>query len=153
MSQFYAIKTATELKPMATADAEQFDKIKTGRVVLVEVVQPRNYEFHKKYFSLLSFAYDNWEPEIVKFHGVPVGKNLDVFRGWVTAMAGYYELGITPDGKVKANPMSISFAKMSQETFEDLYSKTIDVILRHVLKNYKDRAELETVLEKIAGYM
>lgn len=153
MSQFYAIKTATALQPMTAVDAEAFAKIKTGQTVLIEVRQPRNSGHHRKYFSLMNFAYENWEPDLATFHGKPVGKNLNVFRGWITAMAGFYDLGITPDGKVKADPMSISFAAMDQETFEDLYSKTIDVILKHVLKNYKDRAELERVLETVVGYI
>ena len=153
MSQCYLQKTVDALRPMTAADADALSKIKTGEVVLVEFRKPRNIDFHRKYFSLLNFAFEHWEPEEMKFKGREVGKNLDVFRGWVTAQAGYYDLAITPDGKVKASPMSISFAKMDESEFESLYSKTIDVILKCVLKNYKDRDELEQVLETVIGYV
>lgn len=153
MTQCYLTKTATSLQPVTAADADALAKIKTGEVVLVEFRKPRNVAFHRRYFSLLNFAFEHWEPEAMKFKGREVGKNLDVFRGWVTAQAGFYDLAITPDGKVKASPMSISFAKMDEAEFEDLYSKTIDVILKSVLTNYKDRDELDSVIDKIIGYV
>lgn len=152
MAECYLRKTPTSLQPVTAADVDALSKIKTGDVVLVEFRKPRNYEFHKRFFSLLSFAFEHWEPEAMEFKGQKVGKNLDVFRGWVICQAGYYDLAITPDGKVKADPKSISFAKMDEIEFEELYSKTIDVILRCVLKNYKDRDELESVLMQVMSY-
>ena len=146
-------KATDSLRPMAAADADALSKIKTGDVVLVEFRKPRNVLFHRKYFSLLNFAFEHWEPEAMKFKGREVGKSLDVFRGWIICQAGFYDLAITPDGRVKASPMSISFAKMDEQEFEDLYSKTIDVILKCVLKNYKNRDELESVLETVIGYV
>ncbi len=143
----------SSLTPIDAEGSELLAKVKTGEIVSVQVKRPRNVLFHRKYFSLLNFAYEQWQPEGMEFKGQPVGKNLDVFRGWVTAQAGYYDLAMTPDGKIKASPQSISFANMDETAFEDLYSKTIDVILKHVLKNYKDRDELENILEQVVGYI
>lgn len=150
--QVYMRKIECSLKPVSFADEEILAKIKPGEIVSVDFKKPRNVRFHRKFFALLDFAFEHWEPEQVEFKGVKVGKNLDVFRGWVTCQAGYYYLAITPDGKVKANPQSISFSKMDEEKFRDLYNKVLDVLLRHVFKQYKNREELESVVDQIMGF-
>ena len=50
---------------LAAADAateEALRKIKTGSVVECDIVKKRNPRFHRKFFALLNFAYDQWEP-------------------------------------------------------------------------------------------
>lgn len=151
MTDLYMRKAGGALFPVED-ECEAFTRIKPGDVVLVKIIKPRNIQFHRKLFSLLNFAFEHWEPVGMKFRGVPVGKDKDVFRGWIICKAGFYDLAVTPDGRVKASPKSISFAQMDESEFSELYSKCIDVILQSVLKNYS-REDLEQVLEQIVGYI
>ena len=128
------------------------DSIKVGEVVSCEIKRPRNYKFHKKFFSLLNYAFSIWSPDVIKFDGeVEVGKNFDHFRDDIIILAGYYEAVIGVDGEAKLKAKSISFGKMGEDEFACLYSKTIDVILKHILVNYT-REDLDRVFENIIAY-
>ena len=124
-----------------------FNKLKPGEVVRAEFKKVRNYQFHKKYFALLSVGFDNWEPgEINSKYGVPT-KNFDRFRADLTILAGFYDTTVRLDGSVRIEPRSISFAKMSAEEFSDLYSRTIDVLIKHVYKQDMDPEKLNQIVE------
>ena len=125
--------------------------IKQGEVVSAEIKRPRNYRFHKKYFALLNYAFGVWEPECLDYNGQEVGKSFDRFRDDITILAGYYTLSENIKGEPKAEAKSISFGKMHEDEFSCLYSKTIDVILKHVLKNYT-REDVDRVVENIIGF-
>ena len=107
----------------------------------------RNILFHRKYFALLNIGFDNWEPgEINSKYGVPE-KNFERFRADLTILAGFYENTIRLDGSVRIEPKSISFAKMTAEEFADLYSKTIDVLIKHVYKMKINAEKLDEIVE------
>ena len=125
--------------------------IKNGEVVSCEIKRPRNYEFHKKFMSLLTYAFGVWEPGKLEYHGKVVGKSFDRFRKDITILAGYYELTTDIKGEPKAEAKSISFASMEADDFEVLYSKTIDVILKHVLTNYT-REDVDRVIDNLIGF-
>ena len=127
------------------------DTIKVGEVVSAEVKRPRNYKFHKKFFSLLNYAFSIWEPEAVNLDNTPVGKNFDHFRDNIIILAGYYEAVMGIDGKAFLKAKSISFGKMGEDEFTCLFSKAIDVILKHILVNYT-REDLDRVFENIIAY-
>ncbi len=120
------------LYPASEDDHEKLKKIKTGEPVRVTLKRVRNYKFHRKYFALLNLAFDYWEPP--ENH---VGeKNFDRFRKDCIILAGFYERYVRLDGSTRVEAKSISFAKMSEDEFEDLYNKTIDVIIKYVLTSY-----------------
>lgn len=127
------------------------DTIKNGEIVSAEIKRPRNYEFHKKFFALLNYAFECWEPEDLTYKGKPVGKNFDRFRKDIITLAGYYDLVTNIKGEVKAEAQSISFGKMKEDEFEQLYSKTINVIIKQVLTNYT-REDVDRVIENIIGF-
>lgn len=127
------------------------DSIKVGEVVSAEVKRPRNYKFHKKFFSLLNYAFSIWEPEVANYDLTKVGKNFDHFRENIIILAGYYEAVIGVDGKAHLKANSISFGNMGEDEFSCLYNKTIDVILKHILINYT-REDLDRVFENIIAY-
>jgi len=144
----YLSKTISGLMPIDPDSVSWFNKLKPGAAVKGEFKQIRNYQFHKKYFALLTIAFDNWEPgEIDSKYGKPE-KNFDRFRKDLTILAGFYENTVRLDGSVRIEPMSISFGKMDAETFADLYSKTIDVLIKHVYKQNMDAEELNEIVEQ-----
>jgi len=111
-------------------------KKKDGSLIFGEFSEPRNQKFHRKFFSLLNYAFENWDPgEIDCKYGKPE-KNKKLFREYVTIKAGYYSTAFNPDGGFRFVADSISFANMDDDTFEKLYSNVINVILKKILTNY-----------------
>jgi len=125
-----------------------------GELVEVEAVIPRNPRFHRKYFALLSLSFESWEPDRKhKTHkGIPVQKEFEQFREDITILAGYYTQAMRLDGSMVLRAKSISFRSMEQPEFEALYEATITVLMHHVLTKYKDREEVDSVIEKILAF-
>ena len=146
METFF-IKANGALHPASDVDRELLGKLKTGQPTRVTFTRARNYQFHKKWFSLLNLAFDYWSPPD-NFVGE---KNFERFRKDVTILAGYYEQTIRLDGSTRTEAKAISFAKMSEDEFEDLYSKTIDVIIKYALTQYTGD-ELRSVVELVEEY-
>jgi len=84
---------------------------------------------------LARFAYDLWTEtmEPIEYRGQRVQPVFDKFRKDLTILAGYWHPVFNIDGTFKVEADSISWANMSDETFEAMYSKTIDAILAKVL--------------------
>lgn len=139
---------------LAPADQQAVDwiaKLKLGQVVRAELARVRNYKFLRKYFALLNFAFDAWEPQTKEYKGEPVQKNFDQFRRDVTILAGYYEASYNIKGETRLTPKSISFANMDEDEFGALYSDTINVILSRILTNYT-RSDLDEVVENLLRF-
>ena len=149
----YLVKYNNGLFPADDNSKSAINKMKSGQLVRAKVTKPRNYAFHRKYFALLSIAFDNWDPpETSSPWGVPV-KNFDRFRRDVAILAGYYETYVRIDGSVRVEPRSISFAKMSAEEFEDLYSKTIDVLIKHVYGSAMKPDRINKIVEEYLSFV
>ena len=123
------------LIPVDDEQAEKLSKIKAGVAVRAEIVQIRNYEFHKKFFSLISMLFDIWEETVpeTEYRGVVVRANKTRFRKDLIILTGRFDATYNVRGEVRLEAHSISFGRMSQETFEQLFSDIIDVALKKVL--------------------
>ena len=139
------------LIPSSNADADELDTLKSGTDYKCVMSQPRNIGFHRKYFALLNFAYEHFEPTQVFYKGEQILKNRERFRHDIAILSGYYTTTLNINGEPRLDAKSISFAKMDEHEFEALYSKTIDVILAKVLNNYDDD-ELRNVVDELLGY-
>lgn len=99
------------------SDYETAKKIKVNEPYEFEFKNQRNVNFHRKFFSLLNLVVDNTE----KF------KDVNHLRMILAIETGWYEELINPlSGEVTIIPKSISFSKMGNDEFEDLYNKSID---------------------------
>ena len=140
MDAFFTKTTPSTLVAASESDRELLKKIRTGDTVRVKVTRVRNYEFHKKYFALLNFAYDYWEPDN------QVGeKCFSQFREDIIILAGYYHRYIRLDNDTRIKAKSISFGSMPEEEFEKLYTATIDVIIKHICHQYTGEMLRQTV--------
>ena len=156
MESFFIKLPNNTLAPASEHDQKLLKKIKIGAPVKLKLTQVRNYEFHKKYFALLNLAFDYWEPPE---HGAgsafkekyTVEKNFDQFRKNLICLAGFSTPVFLINGDIRFIPKSIAFHSMSEEDFEDLYTKTIDVIIKKVLTNYTDEM-LRSVLEQVEAF-
>lgn len=125
-----------------------------GEMALVEMTIPRNAKFHRKFFALLNLGFDSWEPsrKNKRYKGREIAKNFEQFREDITILAGYYVQTFDLKGRMTLKAQSISFANMDDVEFERLYSAVVDVLLREVCKNYKNRGEIDGVVHQIVGF-
>ena len=124
-------------KPIPSSDKSigKMSKIKVGESFLMDYKPKRNYQFHKKAFSLLKLVYDNQS----------IYSNMEDLRTEFKLKAGWYEEHITTKGKVIYLPKSMSFADMDAVEFEEIYSKFIDIALKHFVTFSKQELE-ESIL-------
>jgi len=171
MAEFFVqkVKSATSyaLMPAHVSDLEAVKKLPAHQPIRVKVTRIRNVDHHRKYFALLNYAFDVWEPPIgfvtgggapmgtdpmpPYYHGVEIEKNFDRFRKDIAILCGFYEASYRLNGEVRLQAKSISFASMDQDEFEQLYDKTIDVIVKHVLKSYSGD-ELRNVVDQVMEF-
>ena len=112
---------------------EMAKKPKEGEEYSCEIRFMRNYKMHKKFFALIKIGCLNSKN---------VDMPLDVYRKYALIKSGYFTVYVTPKGKfIEAD--SISFEKMSQEKFEEVYSRVLDFI---ILDTEADRELIEKEL-------
>lgn len=70
----------------------------------------------------------------------------------VLIAAGFYEQTFGLDGRLRLEPKSISFARMEQPEFEEVYNRCLDVLLADVLSTYAGREEVNNVVEKMLRF-
>lgn len=124
------VNTAAGLFPAMDEDYEKKIKLKLNEVYEVEIRQVRNYEFHKKYFSLINTA---WE-YLNETQQQVFGNNKDKFRKSVEITAGHFEPVYSIEKKsYEHHAKSISFSKMDEFEFRELYNSVRHVLFNHVL--------------------
>lgn len=103
------------------SDYEKARKIKVGEYLECDVKKKRNYKFHKKYFALINLVFDNQE----KYD------NIEELREDLTKVSGFYTVRTDLQGNEVLKVDSISFSKMDEFRFNDIYSKTLDSIVKY----------------------
>ena len=116
--KLYLKNTLQGLIPLYPADHEEKKRLKVGEEYEAEIRRPRNYLFHKKFFALVNVGWNNTQLDMP----------FETYRRYVTMKAGYFKIYKTPKGEL-VEPESIGFASMDQSTFEELYSRVLDVII------------------------
>lgn len=132
----------------------RFVRLEAGEISFVEFIFPRNSKFHRKFFALLAVGYAAFEPKRKhkSYKGMLVEKNPDQFREDVIILAGHYIQTFDIDGRMKTKAKSIKFSSMDDVEFSKVYESVLTVILNKVCIHYKDRAELDAVVERIIGF-
>ena len=151
MAEFFCTKAKTAhgyaLMPAHQSDLDEIKKLPVHQPMRVKVTRIRNVGHHRKWWALVNYAYDLWEtPD--DFLGE---KNLDRFRKDLIILCGLYEKVWRLDGTLRIEPRSISFASMDQDQFDELYSKTIDVVIKYVLRDYS-KDDLARVIAEIEEF-
>lgn len=144
----------------AYADADSAkagEKHKLGERVQASVVKPRSNKFQRKFFALLRFAFDYWEPEEggapTEFRGIPVEKDFDRFRADVTILCGFYTPVWNARGEMRLEAQSIAFSEMEPDDFLRLYNTAIGVLMRLVMrsKGFTER-QLEQAVDELLRF-
>ena len=142
--KLYLIKTNEGFKCCTDQDQEVRRKLKLGQVYEVSIKVARNYEFHKKYFSLINLTWEYQNENIQQLYN----NNIEAFRKTIEIAAGHFE----PIWNIKANewqqaPKSICFDKMDEFAFQELYKEVKNIIFTYFL-NGIDEKEFNSILEQ-----
>ena len=116
--EIHLVRTSTGLRPYTDDDYEEMKKIKVGSIVKANIVRPRNIKFHRKFFSLIRAAWDCLtEQQRTNL------RSIDTFREQLIITSGLN------GQKFLERAKSISFAKMDEPAFNEVYSRVLDTIL------------------------
>ena len=152
MTEFALIKLpGGTFRPANESDAERINKIANNRYVTAEVKQVRNPLFHRRFFALLNFGFDYFEPEVQEVNGMMPVKNFERFRKDVLIMAGHHELVVNIKGEVRYDAKSISFSSMGEIEFGEIYKSVFEVLWNMVLS--KVRGMTEEIAENTINQM
>lgn len=135
------INTPRGLVPLDDDDFEEKKKLKLGQTYSVEVKVARNVDFHRKYFALIAYAWEFLdERETATF------KSKDNFRKYLEISAGHCDVIFHPRLQEFVEiPKSISFGKMDNTAFSELYERVKDVIFS-IIGDRVTRDEFERLL-------
>lgn len=100
-------------------------------VLFVTANKIRNPKYHRRFWALVSFAYDNYQGEDKISDIEHMEKRLLMMSGVVD------EVGI--NGVIKQYPKSVKYEKMGEEEFQEVYSRVFDTVCEHW---YVDKADL-----------
>lgn len=135
------VNTPRGLVPCGDDDYDAKKKLKIGQVYSVEVRLARNADFHRKYFALISYAWEFLNEREVEVFGTKDG-----FRKSVEITAGHYEPIYDLESETFVHvPKSISFGSMDNAEFSDLYDRVKDVIFS-IIGSRVTREEFEKIL-------
>ena len=113
--------TLQGLVPLYPSDYDEKRKLKLGQDYVCEITNPRNIGFHKKFFALINIGHENTKLKMP----------LDTYRKYITVKAGFFTAYETAK-VIYYDPDSISFASMSQDKFEEVYSRVLDKIIEDI---------------------
>jgi hypothetical protein len=124
-------------------DVARIKTIANGTLVFANIKQPRNHAYLQRFFCLLKYAYNFWDPPPTEYQGIPVHKDFETFREQVTIAAGYSVMSVSLVGSIEFKAKSISFASMDEETFRKLYDAVFNTLWDLVLETVPGMTEAE----------
>jgi len=84
----------------------------------IKGVKARNIKFLRKYFALISLGYENTDTKDSK----------EIYRMKIQMKAGFIEWSTDKDGEPLPFPESISFEKMSEDRFNEVFDAVLEII-------------------------
>ena len=143
------------LAPESEGEAAKLHKLKAGASVKVNITQEVNAKFRRKWWALAKFAFDLWSETMPdqEYRGQEVQRSFERFRRDLIILAGHFQPVWAVNGEMRVEAKSISFARMSDETFEALYSATINAVLAKILTGSKlTDADLRSHVDRVMEF-
>lgn len=143
----YALSDGCSLHPCSEDDLRLVKMLSRDRAYHVTISEARSIRLHRKYFSLINTAWECIDEEWRnRFR-----ENRDNFRKSITLLAGFTDQYYNPaTGEWYETPRSISFERMPESEFRQLYEQTIRVIYQYFLPMGSQRQK--TFDEELKGY-
>jgi hypothetical protein len=138
------------------AHHEKVRAMGAGEFFDVAITWPRNLKYHQKFFVMLKFAFDHWEPEAnrkrLTYKGAPITKNFERFREQILILAGHYEQSFDLNGKMHLDAKSIAWDEIdTDEKFAPIYNSVFDTLHEHIFQHYS-ADDMEEVLEQFQRF-
>lgn len=125
------LNTNSGLVPLYDEDFDEKKKLKIGECYEAEIRLKRNIKFHRKFMALLNCAWA-YLPEKTQ-EGF---RTIENFRKYLTVAAGFCDVFFSPKlGQWVEMPKSLSFDKMDDAEFQDLYS-SVRTVIDKILSGY-----------------
>lgn len=143
------------LAPESDAEADKLRRIKNGASVRVKVAQEINPRFRRKWWALAQFAFEIWSDTMpdMEYRGQEVQPNFERFRKDLTILAGHFHPVWTIKGEMRVEADSLAFGSMDEETFERLFSATINAILTKILASSRlTEADLREHVDRVMRF-
>lgn len=133
--KIFVQNTTGGLVPMYDEDYDNKKKLKLDEVYKVDIVKARNYQFHKKYFSLINTAW-----EYLNENQQAYFSNKEGFRSSVQNAAGHCKriYSIARNEWIEETK-SIEFEKMDEFEFRELYTDVRNVIFKLLEGNVSEQ--------------
>lgn len=109
------------LKVAHNSEYDKIRKLKVGEAYQCEIKHPRNLEFHRKFFALITMLFENQD----------IYTDPERLRKDLIIEAGFYNEWTDFNGIVRKEAKSISFARMEEEEFRELYYRIMNVIVHY----------------------
>lgn len=141
--EIHLVRTSTGLRPYTDDDYEEMKKIKVGSIVKANIVRPRNVKFHRKFFALIRAAWDSLtEQQRINL------RSIDTFREQLLITSGFSEPLYDLNGqKFLERAKSISFSKMDEPAFNEVYSRVLDTIITILYADGVTEDEFNNILQ------
>ncbi|EJD6611793.1 DUF1367 family protein [Providencia rettgeri] len=128
-------------------------------------ISPEEKELVRGYVKFLAYYTDNddalqsaadvYLDDVAqkRAHNISAAKSFDAFRYWVVEQSGHYETFEMPDGSLRRVAKSISFAKMDDLAFGELYKATLDVLWNFILfRKFPTQEAAENVAAQLLDF-
>jgi hypothetical protein len=154
MKNLWMKRIGKTLVPIDEHTDERMADIKEGIRLKVSCVYPRDVEQHNRFFAMLRFAFDYWEPPAMQIGNMSAVKEFETFRENVIVMAGFRYPVINTDGSFTWKAKSISFDDMAPEDFNKCYQACFSVLYDMVLSSVEGMSlhEINMALNKITKF-
>lgn len=124
-------------------DYDEVKKIPADAEVKAIITRPRNIGHHRKFFALLRLVADNLPEELEML------QNTTLLLDEIKFQLGHFEMRKNIDGNPYYVVKSINFGSMDQTEFNDFYSRTIDVVLKYLLKG----SDRDDIMREVIEYL
>jgi hypothetical protein len=140
------------LVPADPETEQRIAKLKVGDVVRGDFKKMRNPANHRRFFALMSIAFEAWEPTgTVKDGDLPPNKSPEVMRKQLIILAGYYDQAWNLDGTLRLEAQSMSFGNLDELEFKELFSAVVQVVIDKILVNYT-HDDVDRVVDEVIGF-
>ncbi|ARR51577.1 DUF1367 family protein [Photobacterium damselae subsp. damselae] len=83
-----------------------------------------------------------------------IEKSFEAYRKWVIIESGFYDVVVLPNGTTRREAKSISFAKMDDVEFNELYNSSFNVLWNHILSDFfNSEDQVEEAISCLLGFI
>lgn len=140
MPEFWGKWNGNAIEPAGDTEAEMLN-YKLGDLIWCEAKKPRSSDFNRKVRALSRILFNNQD----------VIPDYDDFVTVLKMKAHFYRVVIDESGKVYYHVRSTKYSECSEEEFEDLFNKWIDIGLRDYCPG-STREEIQRSVEEIIAF-